>query len=457
MGTMEPSVWSAAPGGHGGRRSRALGWLVSTSILLGACATAPPQGENDHPPPSDSGVSRGRIERLHSVMRGFVDRGEIAGAVTLLARDGTIVDLTAYGMQDRDRRAPMRTDSIFRIASMSKAITSVGAMILYEEGRLLLTDPLSKYLPSFKQLRVQPSAPGEQGSQPEPIGASPEITIGDLLTHRSGISYGFMDAGPVGDAYRKAGVSDGLAWTEGTLADNVEKLSKMPLASKPGAAFRYGLSTDVLGRVVEIASGQSLDVFFQERIFGPLQMRDTGFAVPDGEWHRMTTAYAYREGAGIRPMKDPEAFGNLVFSPEAYYRMPKRYFSGGAGLVSTAGDYGRFLQMLLNRGALDGVRLLSPKTVEIMTVSHTSDLPRGATGEGMGIDFGLGFAIVTDLAASKILGSPGSYGWGSIYGSSFWVDPEERLIAVLLVQRYPNVDITLREQFRVLAYQSLVR
>ncbi|WP_438007529.1 serine hydrolase domain-containing protein [Sorangium sp. So ce321] len=457
MDSMKASIRSTTRQRRGGQTRLALGWLLSTSILLGACATAPSRGGIDPPSASELGVSRERLERLHSVMQGYVDRGEIAGAVTLLARDGKIVDFGAYGAQDRDRRAPMRTNSIFRIASMSKAITSVGVMILHEEGRLLLTDPLSKHLPSFRHMQVVPSAPGEEGQTPQPVPAAREITIADLLTHRSGITYGFMDAGPVGDAYRKAGVSDGLSWTEGTLAENVEKLSKMPLASQPGAEFRYGLSADVLGRVIEVVSGQSLDVFFQERIFRPLQMKDTGFAVPDDEWHRMTTAYAYVEGAGIRPMKDPEAFGLLVFSPEAYYRTPKRYFSGGAGLVSTAGDYGRFLQMLLNRGELDGVRLLSPKTVEIMTISHTSDLPRDATGEGQGIDFGLGFAIVTDLAASKILGSRGRYAWGSIYGSSFWVDPAERLVAVLLVQRYPNVDITLREQFQVLVYQSLVR
>jgi len=264
--------------------------------------------------------------------------------------------------------------------------------------------------------------------------------------------YGFGDAGPVGDAYRRAGISDGLTVTAGTIAENVEKLARAPLVSQPGTEWHYSLGIDVLGRIVEVASAMPLDVFFRDRIFKPLGMVDTGFDVPEAKWSRFATAYAPDGSNGVRPMKDPETFGNTVMAPFSMYKAPKEYFSGGAGLVSTAADYIRFAQMLLNGGEFEGVRYLSPKTIELMTTSHTSDIPGGQGG--LGTDFGLGFSIVTNLGESQAIGSEGRYGWSGIYGTNFWVDPKEKLIGLVLVQRYPGSPVA--STFQTLVYQAVV-
>jgi CubicO group peptidase (beta-lactamase class C family) len=402
--------------------------------------------------PATVGVSSDRLERLHRGMQGLVDRRDVSGLVTLVARDGKVVDLHAAGFQDIESKTRMRTDTIFRIASMTKPITSVAVMMLYEEGKLLLNDPVSKFIPAFKQLQVMPSGQDTAG----PVPARRAITIRDLLTHRSGITYGFLNNGPVGKAYRSNGVLDGLTVMPDSLEDAINKLASQPLMSQPGEAFNYSLSTDVLGRVVEVASGQRFDVFLRERIFTPLRMMDTSFEVVDAKWPRLATVYSPDPAGGIRPMRDPESFGNTVMSPNASYKPPKKYFSGGAGLTSTASDYARFAQMLLGGGAVDGVRLLSPKTVELMTTSHTADLPGGGGSlVGAGGHFGLGFRIVMDLGATQTLGSVGMYGWSGIYGTNFWVDPKERLVAVVMVQRYPGS--TAAAVLQPLVYQALTR
>jgi CubicO group peptidase (beta-lactamase class C family) len=280
------------------------------------------------------------------------------------------------------------------------------------------------------------------------------ISIRDLLTHRSGITYGFLNGGAVGGTYRKDGVTDGLTTSTMTLAEGIDKLAAEPLVSQPGAAFNYSLSTDVLGRVVEVASGQPFEVFVRERILKPLKMVDTDFTVPDAKWSRVATVYSPDGKGGIRPMQDPESFGNTHMSPIAYYKS-RTYFSGGAGLVSTASDYLRFGQMLLNGGVIDGVRLLSPKTIELMTMSHTDDLQGPLPLVGAGRGFGLGFSVVTDLAATQAVGSAGMFGWSGIYGTNFWVDTKERLVAIMLVQRYPGS--TVAAAFQPLVYQALVK
>jgi CubicO group peptidase (beta-lactamase class C family) len=400
--------------------------------------------------PESVGLSSERLGRMHKSMQSFVDRREAGGIVTLVAREGKVVDLKTFGFQDVEAKTPMRTDTIFRIASMSKAITSVGVMMLYEEGKLTLNEPVSKYIPSFKGQRV--ATVGTNGSVTM-VPATREVTIRDLLTHRSGLSYGFANNGPVGDSYRKGGVSDGLTLTAGTLAENIDRLAAAPLVQQPGSAWHYGLSTDVLGRVIEVVSGMPFDVYLRDRILKPLAMNDTAFDVPDAKWSRFAVVYSPGGAEGVRPMKDPETFGNTVMSPIAYYKSPKTYFSGGAGLASTIGDYARFCQMLLNGGELDGVRLLGPKTVELMTTSHTSDLPSG--GGGAGSNFGLGFRITEDLGATQTLGSPGMYAWGGIYGTSFWIDPKEKMFGVMMVQRYPGS--TVGGAFQAMTYQAVTR
>jgi len=401
--------------------------------------------------PASVGVSSERLDRLHQGMQGFIDRHEVAGIVTLVARDGKVVDLHASGFQDIEKNVAMKTDSIFRIASMSKPITSVAIMMLYEEGKLLLTDPVSKFIPAFKSPRVLEGA----DAAATPVAARRAITIRDLLTHRSGISYGFLNGGPVGSGYRKNGVTDGLTTTAMTLEEGINKLAAEPLMTQPGAAFNYSLSTDVLGRVVEVVSGKPFDVFLRERIFTPLKMVDTGFVVPESKWSRFVTVYSPDGKGGIRAMNDPEVFGNANMSPFASYKTGKTYFSGGAGLASTASDYARFANMLLNGGALDGARLLSPKSIELMTANHTADLPHPLPIAGPGKDWGLGFQVVTDLGATQTLGSQGMYGWTGIYGTIFWVDPKEKLVSIMMVQKYPGP--TVAASFLPLVYQSLVR
>jgi CubicO group peptidase (beta-lactamase class C family) len=426
--------------------------VSALAVVLSAQAPAPPSVRVPiRVAPASVGVSSERLERLHKGMQGFVDRKEVAGIVTLVARDGKIADLHAVGLQDIEKNVPMKTDAIFRIASMTKPVTSVAIMMLYEEGKLFLTDPVSRFIPAFKGSTVMEGTGAEAKSVP----ARRAITIRDLLAHKSGITYGFLNGGPVGDGYRKSGVTDGLTQTTMTLEEGINKLATQPLVSQPGAAFNYSLSTDVLGRVVEVVSGQPYNVFLRERIFRPLKMADTDFSVPEAKWSRFVTVYSPDGKGGIRPMTDPEAFGNTHMSPWASYKEGKTYFSGGAGLASTARDYARFGNMLLNGGVLEGVRLLSPKTIELMTISHTSDLTPPLQLLGPGVNFGLGFRVITDLAATQGLGSDGLYGWSGIYGTNFWVDPKEKLVAVMMVQKYPGP--TVAGAFQPLVYQALVR
>jgi CubicO group peptidase (beta-lactamase class C family) len=399
--------------------------------------------------PESVGISSRRLERVNQGMQGLISRGDAAGIVTLIARGGKIVHFEAFGSQDAESKTPMKKDTIFRIASMTKPITSVAIMMLVEEGKISLLDPASKFIPAFREARVLVKGDGDTVRM-DPV--KQQITVRDLLSHRGGLVYGFGDAGPVGDAYRRAGISDGLTATEGTIAENVEKLARAPLVSQPGTEWHYSLGIDVLGRIVEVASAMPLDVFFRDRLFKPLGMVDTGFDVPEAKWSRFATAYSPDGTNGVRPMKDPETFGNTIMAPFTMYKAPKTYFSGGAGLVSTAADYIRFAQMLLNGGEFEGVRYLSPKTIELMTTSHTSDIPGGQGG--LGTDFGLGFSVVTNLGDSQAIGSEGRYGWSGIYGTNFWVDPKEKLIGLVLVQRYPGS--TVASTFQTLVYQAVV-
>jgi len=433
--------------------TRTLRGLVVALTLVASHAFAQPLPKAT---PESVGMSTDRLKRMHAAMQALVDTHQVGGVVTLVARDGRMVDLEAFGYQDVDAKTPMKTNSVFRIASMTKPITSVAIMMLFEEGKLALNDPLSKFIPAFRDMKVLTR--GAQGTEPTLVPARRQITVRDLLTHRSGLTYGFLDNAQVGAAYRDGGVNDGLTVVEVPLAENMERLAKAPLVSQPGAEWHYSLSTDVLGRVVEVASGMPLDRFFQERIFTPLNMVDTSFTVSEAKMPRFVNVYTGDGQGGIRPMKDPEVFGNTRMSPFAGYTPTKQYFSGGAGLTSTAQDYSRFAQMLLNGGQLDAVRLLSPKTVELMTVSHTLDLnlENAATPVlGAGAEWGLGFKITTDLGATLMPGSVGMYGWSGIYGTFFWVDPQEKLVGVMMVQRYPGPPAAA--PFQSLTYQAITR
>lgn len=386
--------------------------------------------------PEAVGVSAERLDRVESTLQSFVEDGEVSGAVSMVVRDGAVIAFDSVGVGSVEAGRPIQGSALFRIASMTKPITSVAAMILVEEGRLQLSDPLEAYIPAFAEMEVA-RLDGEGGMRTEPARRS--VTIRDLLTHRAGFTYGFLDDGPVGDAYREGGVADGLGDGPETMAENVERLARQPLVHHPGEAWQYGLSTDVLGRVVEVASGRTLAEFFRERIFEPLGMRDTHFAVPPDKVDRVAGIHQVEEGR-LEPVEMPVV-------------TETRFYSGGAGLYSTADDYARFMQMLLNGGTLEGRRILSPKTVDFMTRSHTGDLSVALGGPGVG--FGLGFAVIEDPGRRTTPESAESYYWGGIYGTTFWIDPREDLAAVGMIQLSPNTADAFGGAVRHAVYQAL--
>ena len=396
----------------------------------------------------DAGLSVERLGRLERVMQAHVDEGRLAGTTTLISRRGKIAYFESYGLADIGRGKPMEKDTIVRIYSMTKPVTSVAAMLLYEEGHFQLSDPVSKFLPEIKDLRVYVSG---EGDAIETRPATREMTIRDLLSHTSGLSHGTLSTGPVADAYKLHGVSPGVQVPKGghqvkTLTEMVTRLARVPLANDPGAEWRYGISTDLLGRLVEVISGKPLDKFFEDRIFRPLKMKDSSFAVPKGKLKRFAVNYSPSIGGKTVVYDDPKT---------SRYRKNPTFFAGGAGLVSTAEDYWRFSQMLLNGGELNGMRLLSRKTVELMTMDHLpSDWPDIGPYPGSG--FGLGFAVTRNVVRSRTLGSVGNYGWGGFASTWFWIDPEEELIVVFMTQLLPASAYPLRDELKTLIYQALI-
>lgn len=414
-----------------------LGAALHGSVL----AQGPPAGA-----PGATGVAPERLARLDAAFREAVADKKIAGAVVFVARAGRTVDFEAFGFLDAEKRTPMPKDAIFRIASMSKAVTTVAALMLLEEGRLTLDAPVSRYVPSFAKttVLVPPAKDAQAGAPPRVEPAKRPITIRDLLTHTSGISYG---TGILEERYKAARAHWWyLADRDETLASFVDRLATLPFEAQPGERFVYGFSTDVLGRVVEVVSGQGLDAFLESRIFRPLGMPDTSFFLPKEKAGRLAAVYGLAESGTItRAPRDGWA------GQGAYVDGPRRCFSGGAGLLSTAADYGRFLQMLLNGGVLDGVRLLSPKTVAFATANHV-----GSLYDEKGLGFGFGFEVTERVGPAGRLDSAGAYGWGSAYYPRFFVDPQEKLVAFFLTQLIPARDYDLHRRFRTLVYQAIV-
>ncbi len=398
--------------------------------------------------PEAVGLSSGRLSRIDQTIQDYIRREEVVGAVVLVARKGQVGYFKAFGLADRENRLPMQEDALFRIASMTKPITSVAVMMLYEEGHFLLDDPVSRHLPAFREMQVLvPDATAAEGYRLVP--AERPLTIRDLLTHSAGITYGFFGQPYLADRYRAAGISDGLTQTEGTLAEMVGRLARLPLAQQPGQ-WQYGIATDVLGHLVEVWSRMPLDRFFATRIFQPLGMTDTHFFLPPEKVSRLPAVYTPREGGGLdRLPEDPVTYGATTFSTSYQYKGPRTYFSGGAGLVSTAADYARFLQMMLNGGTLDGQRLLSRKTVELMTTNQL--LVPYPWGRGYG--FGLGVDVHEGPAASGKIGSAGTFGWAGFFSTRAFADPEEDLVAVIMTQRWPGND--LLDRFQGLVYQAI--
>ena len=401
--------------------------------------------------PEDVGLSSSRLARIGDHMKRYIDAGKIAGTLTLVARRGQVAYLEPQGHLEIERRRPVTADAVWRIYSMTKPITSVGLMMLYEEGRFQLDDPVHRFIPSWQNLRVFVG-----GNYPTFKTAPVErpMTIRDLLSHTSGLTYGFMERTNVDAAYRKLGVADQTR-SGYTLQDMVDTLGELPLEFSPGTRWNYSVATDVIGHLIEVISGQRLDAYLRERILDPLGMRDTGFVLEDQQVARFAANYE-RQGDGSLKMID---------NPEQSSYRKRSFFSGGGGLLSTAPDYFRFTSMLQNMGELDGTRLLGRKTVELMTMNH---LPGGQdltdlAQAGMftetayaGVGFGLGFSVQQSPARAQILGSAGEFAWGGAASTAFWIDPAEDLIVIFMTQLMPSSSYPLRRELRVLTYASLV-
>ena len=394
--------------------------------------------------PEDVGLSSERLERIAPFLQRHIDQELISGSVALIARNGRIAYHEALGEQDMSADTPMQRDSIFRIYSMTKPITSVAVMMLWEEGRFLLNDPVSKYIPELGGLMVGVDGIGADG-QPEftTTRSSRDMTVRDLLRHTSGLTYGTFGASTVDQLYNEEEMLN-----SGSLAEFVTKLSTLPLRYDPGSTWNYSVSTDVLGRFVEVVSGMPFDQFLEERIFRPLEMNDTSFWVPESKAHRLTTLYT------------PKAADDLTLKPMETdavardYREPPPAPSGGGGLLSTATDYVRFCQMLLNDGELGGVRLLGAHTVEMMTDDHLGDIEMGLGAEGHG--FGLGFMVNADLGAMGATSHEGTFSWGGYAHTRFWVDPVDDLIGIFMIQILPSSAVDYGDKFKSLVYQALL-
>ncbi len=390
------------------------------------------------------GFDPARLRRLDAVIDAAIAKKQLAGGVIYLAREGRTVQLKPYGLQDVEKGKAMPVDAIFRIASMSKAVTTVAVMILYEEGKFMLHDPVSKYIPAFKNsvVAVPPPADGSApGRKFVTVPAKRPIQIRDLLTHTAGLTYG---NGLAADLYKAAGLSGWyFADKDETIGEVINRLATLPLDGQPGESWQYGYSTDVLGYLVEVASGMPLDQFIRERITQPLKMADTCFFLPLEKADRLAPVYGVSNGV-LSLREDSEK--------SDYLHGPRKCFSGGAGLLATITDYGRFLQMLLNGGELDGVRILSPKSVELMHANHTGNKYERDTRA-----FGLGFWVNNDLGYYGELGSDGAYGWGSAYFPQYLVDPKERMVAIFMTQLLPAGGLDLNQKFKVMIYQALIR
>jgi len=389
----------------------------------------------------DVGMSSERLSTLSAAFDGYVSRDELAGAVVLVMRRGEVVFHQAFGKRDREKDDAMETGDIFRIASQTKALVSTAVLMLQEDGKLLISHPVSRYLPSFANTKV---AEDRDDGRFEIVPAKRPITLRDLLTHTSGVSYG---TGQTSHLWEKESIQ---GWYFADRAEpvrtTIDRMAALPFDAHPGERYIYGYSTDILGAVVEAASGMPLDEFLQTRIFEPLGMHDTHFYLPSDKRDRLSTVYSASD-EGLARAPDP---GHMVGQGH-YVEGPRTSFSGGAGLLSTARDYSLFLEAMRNGGTLEGRRILSPKTVELMTANHVGD-KFGRPGSG----FGLGFRVVLDVGATGEPGTAGEFGWGGAYHSTYWVDPEEELVVVYMTQLIPAGSLDDQQALRALVYSAIV-
>jgi CubicO group peptidase (beta-lactamase class C family) len=399
--------------------------------------------------PTELGLDPVRLSYIDAHLKRYVDSGKMAGTLVLVARGGEIGHLSAYGLADRERNRAMARDTIFRIYSMSKPITSIALMQLYERGLFQLDDLATKYIPEWSNQRVYVMGSGP-AMLTKPV--TRQMTIRDLLSHQSGLTYGFLERTNVDAMYRKNGI--GQIETRGTLREMVQALADLPLEFSPGDAWNYSVSTDVCGYLVEVISGQRFDDYLQANIFDPLGMVDTGFYVPQAKAHRLAANYGVTPEGGIRLIDDPAT---------STYLTPPAFLSGGGGLVSTIDDYLVFCQALVNGGEVNGTRIIGRKTLELMTSNHLpegKDLAAHAMGRWAettfsGIGFGLGFSVTLDPARSQISGTPGEFSWGGAASTVFWIDPIEDLVCIFMTQLMPSSHYNIRRELRAIVYSAL--
>lgn len=414
-----------------------------TLIFISACSstirTADAHAEGlSFAKPESVGLSSERLDILSKALADYVEEGELIGAVSMVARKGKVVQFEKFGDLNKETGTDMETDSLFRIYSMSKPITTVAAMMLYEQGKFQLTDPVAKYLPEFKNILVL-----EDG---KPVKQKRTFTIQMLMSHTAGFTYGVFGNTPVDQQYRNASILSNK-----DLAEMVTELSKIPLQYQPGTRWHYSVSVDILGRLVEVISGQPFDEYLAQHIFQPLGMQDTFFQVPKDKISRFGTNHRYNPQTKSLEVSDGVA--------NSQYTNDVTFFSGGGGLISSAEDYMKFSQMLLNGGEFNGQRILGRKTIEYMARDHLNGLTANVSGEGLanrpGAGFGLGFGILNDAALSGVIGSEGEYYWGGAAGTIFWIDPVEELIAIVMIQ-HMNVQIPLRNTIKSITYGAIV-
>jgi len=395
--------------------------------------------------PGKNHFSAERLQRIDKLIQQYIDSNWIAGAIAIVAKDGNIVYHKALGYDDKTVNKQLQKDAIFRIASQTKAITSVGVMMLYEEGKILLDEPISKYIPEFRKPNVLDKFNAADTTYTV-VPAKREITIRDLLTHTSGIGYAQIGSPTMNAIYYKAGVVGGIGLQPGSLlADNIKKLGSLPLVHNPGEKWTYGLNTDVLGYLIEVVSGMSLDNYFRKKIFEPLGMKDTYFYIPKEKQSRLARLHA--KDADNMPV---QINVNGAFIRDYPIAEGGSFYSGGGGLVSTAYDYAVFMQMLLNGGDYGGKRLLSPATVHLMTINQIGDISMGRSAK-----FGLGFQVVTETDEARNTLPLGSFSWGGMFASSYWLDPKNKIVAQFVLQNYPFARGDIAEKFKVAVYQAL--
>lgn len=396
--------------------------------------------------PELAGMSSERLKRIDKTLQEYIDKKWIAGGSAIIARDGKIVYYKGLGYDDVENKTSLKRDAIFRIASQTKAITSVAVMMLYEEGKFLLKDPVSKYIPEYKNQQVLDKF-NSADSTYTTVPAKRDITIHDLLTHTSGIGYAQIGSKEATAIYAKNGIVGGIGVGQIILSDKMKKLGSLPLLHQPGEQWTYGLNTDLLGYLVEVISGMSLNDFFRKKIFQPLGMRDTYFYLPKEKYNRLTTLYT--EDSLKQVIKAAASFDIKGDFTSNYPATAGTYFSGGGGLSSTALDYAIFMQMLLNGGEYNGKRILSRSSVKMMTVSQYDKLnwPENKMG--------LGFSLSTEKSVAVSPLSPGTFAWGGMFSSSYWIDPKEKIVAQLFLNQYPQSHGEIHDKFKVLVYQAL--